>query len=173
MKATRQVAALPVRRDENGDLQILLVTSRETRRWVIPKGWPWPDLADHQAAAEEAREEAGVSGKPCKGAIGRFDYDKRLKNGAKAIHVDIYLLIVTRELDTWPERRERTRAWFTPQAAAEAVGEPDLQALLRNSAEIIAPAFDKAIASEAAKKKKSKKAKTGKAAKKVGKKNGT
>ena len=172
MKAARQVAALPVRRDVNGDLQVLLVTSRETRRWVIPKGWPWPDLADHLAAAEEAREEAGVRGRPRKRAIGSYAYDKRLKDGAKPVHVDIYLLIVTRELDTWPERRERTRAWFTPEAAADAVSEPDLQELLRNSLETIAPAFDKAIASEAAKKKKSKKAKNAKTAKQVGKKVG-
>ncbi len=172
MKAARQVAALPVRRDENGDLQVLLVTSRETRRWVIPKGWPWPDRADHLAAAEEALEEAGVRGKPRKIAIGSFDYDKRLKDGDRPIHVDIYLLVVTRELDKWPERRERTRAWFTPEAAADAVGEADLQALLRNATETIAPAFDQAIAAEADKKKKSKKAKAAKASKKAGKKSG-
>jgi 8-oxo-dGTP pyrophosphatase MutT (NUDIX family) len=62
MEFARQVAALPVRRNPDGSLSVLLVTSRETRRWVIPKGWPWPDRDDYVAATEEAREEAGVLG---------------------------------------------------------------------------------------------------------------
>ena len=61
MELPRQVAALPVRRNPDGSLSVLLVTSRQTRRWVIPKGWPWPKHEDHVAAAEEAREEAGRS----------------------------------------------------------------------------------------------------------------
>lgn len=131
MPNTRQVAAVPVRRDPQGSLQILLVTSRETRRWVIPKGWPWPKLADHLAAAEEAREEAGVRGHASDVCLGCYVYDKRLKSGSRQVTVEVFLLEVTTELDRWPEDRERTRAWFTPEAAAEAVAEPELQQILR------------------------------------------
>lgn len=134
MQPSRQVAALPVRRDEHGTLQVLLVTTRETRRWVIPKGWPWPGLADHLAAAEEAREEAGVHGISYQPSLGSFVYDKRGKSGLRSINVAVYLLSVTREFDTWPECNERKRAWFTPDAAADAVGEPELQVLLRDIA---------------------------------------
>ncbi len=143
MKTARQVAALPVRRDEAGELQVLLVTSRETRRWVIPKGWPWADRADHRAAAEEAREEAGVRGKIRKAAIGSYGYDKRLKAGSRPVVVDVYLLVVTRELDVWPEDDERTRAWLSPAQAADAVDEQELKALLRDLAETITPILDK------------------------------
>jgi 8-oxo-dGTP pyrophosphatase MutT (NUDIX family) len=130
MKNTRQVAALPFRRSKSGGLEVLLVTSRETQRWVIPKGWPWPQLADHLAAAEEAREEAGVRGTAMAEPIGTFGYDKRIKNGSKPLLVDVFLLEVTQQLDKWPERKQRTRTWFKPEAAAEAVAEPELKALL-------------------------------------------
>ena len=62
MDEAKQVAALPVRRGEDGSLEVLLVTSRETGRWVIPKGWPSKRLSDREAAAREARQEAGVTG---------------------------------------------------------------------------------------------------------------
>ena len=63
MPNSNQVAAIPVRRRADGNLEVLLVTSRETRRWIVPKGWPWPEVSDHEAAAAEAWEEAGVRGR--------------------------------------------------------------------------------------------------------------
>ena len=81
MERKKQVAALPVRQDASGKLLVLLVTSRETRRLVIPKGWPWPGVKDHKAAAEEAREEAGILGKIAKKPLGSYTYDKRLVKG--------------------------------------------------------------------------------------------
>ena len=71
MNRRKQVAALPFRK-ENGATKILLVTSRETRRLVIPKGWPWPGVKDYKAAAEEAREEAGILGKIGKKPLGTY-----------------------------------------------------------------------------------------------------
>ena len=127
---THQIAAIPVRRDETGALQVLLVTSRETRRWVIPKGWPFDDLADHLAAGEEAWEEAGVRGKLKKKAIGVFHYDKRRRNDVIPIEVAVYRLEVDQVFDTWPESHQRERAWFTIADAAEAIGELELQALI-------------------------------------------
>src|ERR1700761_2252507 len=76
----QQYAALPWRHRHGEELEILLATSRETRRWVIPKGWPMKNRKPHAAAAQEAFEEAGVSGRVMKRSIGRYNYVKRLKN---------------------------------------------------------------------------------------------
>lgn len=128
----QQVAALPVRRSAgSGSLEVLLVTTRGTGRWVIPKGWPWPDLADHEAAAEEAREEAGVTGVTNAERFGSFAYGKRHKDGSVTpVQVDVYLLEVTDEHDSWPEQKYRQRQWFTPDEAAERVQESDLKAII-------------------------------------------
>ena len=132
MDFARQVAALPVCYHTDGSVRILLVTSRETKRWVIPKGWPWPDCDDWIAAAEEAREEAGVEGRVNADSIGSFVYQKLQSTGVRPVLVSVYLLEVMAELETWPEQAERRRAWFTPAAAAAAVTEPELQELLRS-----------------------------------------
>lgn len=126
------MAALPVRRDPaTGRVEVLLVTTLDTGRWVIPKGWPWPDRADHEAAAEEAREEAGVEGLALRDCIGTFTYDKRRKNGsATAVLVHVYRLEVTNELDRWPEWKRRTRAWLAPAEAARRVQECGLAAII-------------------------------------------
>jgi 8-oxo-dGTP pyrophosphatase MutT (NUDIX family) len=126
-----QAAALPWRRTADGELQVLLITSRETRRWVIPKGWPIKGLKPHQTAAREALEEAGVEGPTAK-KVGVFHYDKRLASGRlQNIRVTVYPLQVEAELDAWPESRERVRLWTTPQDAADLVLEPELAELLR------------------------------------------
>ena len=132
MERKKQVAALPVRQDASGKLRVLLVTSRETRRLVIPKGWPWPGVKDHKAAAEEAREEAGILGKIAKKPLGTYTYDKRRANGDVPVTVTVYLLKVETELDDWPESNERERVWCTPAKAAAAVAEPELADLIRS-----------------------------------------
>ena len=127
----RQVAALPVRRAPDGTPHVLLVTTLQTHRWIIPKGWPWPGEPDWNAAAEEAREEAGVLGAPNPVSIGTYSYEKRRSTGAVVpVLVTVYLLSVSEELDTWPESEQRQRAWFTLRDAAAAVQEPELQQLL-------------------------------------------
>lgn len=126
----KQVAAIPVRRHDDGKLEVLLVTSRETRRWVVPKGWPWADVADREAAATEAWEEAGVRGRILADELGSFTYDKQRDGIFNPVVVVVYLLEVVAEESTWPEMDERKRAWFTPAAAAQAVVEPELKALL-------------------------------------------
>jgi 8-oxo-dGTP pyrophosphatase MutT (NUDIX family) len=131
MDFARQIAALPVRREPDGTLSVLLVTSRDTRRWVIPKGWPWPGREDSAAAAEEAREEAGVVGQAHAQSIGVYTYCKRRPDGPIEVRVTVYPLEVTQELSSWPEGDQRQRSWFTPIDAAAAVEEPELQRLLR------------------------------------------
>ena len=126
-----QVAAIPIRRDSDGLVEVLLVTSRETRRWVIPKGWPWRKVKDHDAAAGEAWEEAGVRGHANSESIGSFTYDKRRKTKVRALKVLVYLLEVTEVASVWPEHDQRQRDWFRPAAAAALVSEAELKELLQ------------------------------------------
>src|SRR5262245_9396383 len=130
MKIARQVAALPVRQGHDGLLLVLLVTSRGTGRWVIPKGWPWPDRDDWLGAAEEAREEAGVLGTTVPTSIGTFTYHKGQPTGTVAIQVAVYRLEVTEELATWPECSQRRRSWFTLPEAATVVSEPEMRDMI-------------------------------------------
>jgi len=127
---TRQVAALPYRIGEDG-LSLLMITSRETRRWVIPKGGRMAGKTDAQAAALEALEEAGVQGRIADAPIGVFRYAKRLRTGADRLCVvAVYPLRVLIQLGDWPEAHERERRWMTPDNAAAAVHEPDLAQLI-------------------------------------------
>ena len=127
---SQQYAALPWRQAPN--LEILLITSRETRRWVIPKGWPMPGLSAAESAAQEAYEEAGVRGEMSSQAIGHYGYSKRLRRGAKkGFRVDVFAMEVTEVLDLWPEAHERARQWLSPQKALALVEEPELAALIR------------------------------------------
>jgi len=130
MSNLKQVAAVAVRRQASGKLEVLLVTSRETRRWVVPKGWPWPEVPDHEAAAAEAWEEAGVRGRILADRLGVYTYDKRRDGSRLAVDVVAYLLEVSDEESIWPEMDERQRAWFNLAEAAQAVEEPELKALL-------------------------------------------
>jgi 8-oxo-dGTP pyrophosphatase MutT (NUDIX family) len=132
VKADRQqVGALCIRRRDNGAYQVLLVTSRDTGRWIIPKGWPAKRLKDHEAAAREAREEAGVSGKVKSRPIGTYTYPKIDDTGARPLRVEVFLLSVRRERRNWRERDQRRRAWFHVHEAAREVGEPELRTLIR------------------------------------------
>lgn len=125
-----QVAALPWRRGPDG-VEILLVTSRETRRWVTPKGGRMTGKTDAEAAAQEALEEAGVEGVVSPAPLGSFRYLKVLKRRApRWCVVDLYGLEVTAEHPDWQERGERERLWLPRDTAADWVDEPDLKALI-------------------------------------------
>lgn len=139
----RQVAALPWRAQGAG-LEVLLVSSRETRRWVIPKGWPMKGKPDHLAAAQEAYEEAGLDGQIVDTAFGDYEYLKRLKSGAgRLVKVDVYPMKVTGEHATWPEKGQRTLRWMTPVEAALAVQEPELRGLIARFAKVDLPAEER------------------------------
>ena len=132
----RQIAALPYRSSGptlDAPVSVLLVTSRETKRWVIPKGNLSPGVAPHIGAADEAREEAGVVGAICPVPLGSFRYRKRKGSGASLMaDVEVFPLAVNQELDDWPEKAERQRKWFSLASAASAVDEPDLADLIRS-----------------------------------------
>jgi 8-oxo-dGTP pyrophosphatase MutT (NUDIX family) len=134
MRVAQQIGAVPLRREADGTQFVLLVTSRDTRRWIIPKGWPWPGVEDWIAATEEAREEAGILGDVWHDAIGSFTYEKRDPKGPILVRVTVFLLEVTGILEDWPEKDERERAWFTLADAARIVTEPELKALLHGLA---------------------------------------
>lgn len=126
-----QYAVLPYRTDEVGKVEVMLLTSRETRRWVIPKGWPIGGLEPHLSAAREAYEEAGLIGFPSPQALGHYDYGKR-KKGGKIVpaRVEVFPLVVQAQLDNWPERDQRETRWFPVEAAAGAVHEAGLANLI-------------------------------------------
>jgi len=126
-----QFAALPWRRDADGGVEVMLITSRETRRWVIPKGWPIKGKTARKSAAQEAFEEAGVRGKTSKRPAGAYAYDKRLKNGRlQHVRVAVFGLQVESEADTYPEIGQREKAWLPLTEAARMVDEPELMVLL-------------------------------------------
>lgn len=126
-----QYAALPWRVADDGGLEVLLITSRETRRWVIPKGWPMKQLGPGGSAAQEALEEAGVLGRLSRKPVGKYAYDKRLSDGrSRHVRVKVFALEVLQELDAWPEQGQRERQWTPAAQAAPLVDEPELQALI-------------------------------------------
>ena len=126
-----QVAAIPMRWSKDGELRILMVTSRDTGRWVLPKGWSMDGKKPWRAAEIEALEEAGVTGYISREAIGDYAYDKRLPDGsAIPCTVRVYPMIVDKVKRSWKERKARRRHWFSVAGAAESVQEPGLADLL-------------------------------------------
>ncbi|MGB3339102.1 MAG: NUDIX hydrolase [Devosia sp.] len=118
------------RADKNG-LEVLLITSRDSGRWVIPKGRPIRGHKPHQVARREAWEEAGVRGFVHKPPCGHFHYLKTLPRGGLAhCLVQVHVLEVARVMPAFPEMAERRQQWFSPQEAAAAVNEPELSAML-------------------------------------------
>jgi 8-oxo-dGTP pyrophosphatase MutT (NUDIX family) len=113
----------------------MLVTSRETRRWIIPKGWPHKGKAPHRSAAREAFEEAGVVGSVRRRSVGSFSYEKRLKSGGVVeCEVLVFALEVKRQQKDWPEKKQRQFKWLSAAAAARAVQEPMLGKIIRRLA---------------------------------------
>jgi 8-oxo-dGTP pyrophosphatase MutT (NUDIX family) len=116
----------------DGEMRVLLVTSRDTGRWLIPKGYVDRGLTPAAAAAKEAYEEAGLKGtmEP-EVPLGFFTYFKKLKSGTDApANVQVFLLRVEKQCKKWPEMKQRKCAWFSPVEAAQLVKEPGLAALL-------------------------------------------
>lgn len=142
-EARTQYGALCWRRARDKDkekLEVLLVTSRETGRWIIPKGWPIKGLGPCETARQEAYEEAGVDGKVSDACAGIYSYTKLLgpqrETGVPCV-VAVYPLRVSKLVDDFPEREERRRKWFSPKKAAQKVDEPELRALLREFPEAL------------------------------------
>ncbi|TPW28776.1 NUDIX hydrolase [Martelella alba] len=133
LEARQQYGALCYRRSgkKKQDCEVLLITSRDTGRWVTPKGWPMANKAPHEVAEQEAYEEAGIKGTVSDRKLGSFSYLKRLNDGSEVpCVVDLYPLLVKKAKAKFPEVEERTRRWTSAEEAAELVDESGLKALL-------------------------------------------
>ena len=125
-----QVAALPWRKTEDG-IEVMLVTSRDTGRWILPKGWPEAKEALCDAAAREAGEEAGLRGSVSRFEAGRYFYGKTLNSGEEVpCEVLVYPLEVDRVSDKWKEKGKRERRWFEAAEAAKLISDPDVGPLI-------------------------------------------
>jgi 8-oxo-dGTP pyrophosphatase MutT (NUDIX family) len=126
-----QIAALPLKRDARDGVKVLMVTSRDTGRWVMPKGWMMDGKKPWAAAEIEALEEAGVKGFISSEELGSYKYPKKLDDGRIVpCIVRVYPMVVEKLLRDWKERDQRSRRWFTPKGAAKRVDEQDLADLL-------------------------------------------
>lgn len=131
LDTAEQIAALPVCWDANGKLRVLMVTSRDTGRWVMPKGWLMDGKKPWRAAEIEALEEAGATGFISHQPVGTYRYTKRLDADERVLcTVTVYPMYVQNLKRRWKERKERKRHWFSPKKAAKLVDEQDLSAIL-------------------------------------------
>ena len=129
--AQPQYGALPYRLAADGTVEVMLITSRETRRWVIPKGWPMRALKPHRTAEQEAFEEAGLKGKIGKTSIGRYGYKKKMADETTVpVEVTVFPLEVSGQHKRWPEKDQRDGRWFSAADAATRVEEDGLRQIL-------------------------------------------
>jgi 8-oxo-dGTP pyrophosphatase MutT (NUDIX family) len=129
----RQVAALCWRASHKHALEVLLITSLNSKRWIIPKGWPEPELDPAENAAREAFEEAGVMGKISPAPIGSYHYLKERKGGGGIpCRVEVFALAVTKQVDDWPEKNSRELVWLPLDEAAARIAEPSLRQLIKD-----------------------------------------
>ncbi|MGR3501664.1 NUDIX hydrolase [Pseudaestuariivita sp.] len=127
-----QFAALCYRVQQD-KVQVLLITSRETKRWILPKGWPMHGKTPAECAATEAWEEAGVIGKPLERCIGIYSFHKAYDTSEDLPCIGlVYPVRVKRMVDDFPEKGQRSRKWLTRKKAAARVDSPELAAILRN-----------------------------------------
>jgi 8-oxo-dGTP pyrophosphatase MutT (NUDIX family) len=146
----RQFGVLPWRIGEGGTREILLLTSRERHRWVIPKGWPMKGRKPAEAASQEALEEAGLIGRIVnKRPLGNYHYEKRLSHKAILCEVRVFSFRVERQLNAWPEKDARETRWFEAAEAADQVEEGGLAEIIRNfaGAHVRFVAYDKSLQS--------------------------
>jgi 8-oxo-dGTP pyrophosphatase MutT (NUDIX family) len=131
MSGRQQYAALPFVTTVDS-IEICLITSKETGRWIIPKGWPKKGMAPHELAALEAFEEAGLKGSPDPRAIGCFHYSKRLDDGSEVeCEVSVFPMLVEYQAINWPEQEQRTAIWVHLEEAVRLVNDIELSHLLR------------------------------------------
>jgi 8-oxo-dGTP pyrophosphatase MutT (NUDIX family) len=130
-----QYGALPYRMRDRARPEVMLVTSRERRRWIIPKGWPKKGKSARRSAAREAFEEAGVIGSVARRPVGSFCYEKQLRSGRVVVcKVRVFPLQVKKQTDEWPEKAEREVKWLPAKKAAKQVNDPELSAIIRRLA---------------------------------------
>ena len=131
-----QSAALPFRVGADGSIEVLLVTSRTRRRWILPKGKVAFGMLPHRSAAREAMEEAGVVGEIEDAPIAEFMTAKQQPNGtSEMIRVRVFPLAVSSELQRWPEDHQRERRWLPLKRAIKSVEDPAIRTVLKRFAD--------------------------------------
>ncbi len=113
-------------------VQVLLVTSRGTGRWILPKGWPMDGATPAEAAAQEAYEEAGVEGRVMGNALGIYSYVKEVEDTDLPCVVAVFPIKVRNLARDYPEANQRSRKWYPQRKAASLLAEPELRQLVRD-----------------------------------------
>lgn len=112
-------------------VEIALITSRRTARWIIPKGWPVEGATPTEAASLEAWEEAGIEGKVGQTCLGIFSYAKAVDDGMQPCVVAVFPLEAERVHSDWPESSQRRRKWMSRKKAAKVVSSVELAQIIR------------------------------------------
>lgn len=137
-----QAAVIPYRIFE-GKIEVLLITTRNKGKWIVPKGWIEPDLASFDSARKEAMEEAGVKGSVSPVPLGCYRHGSTDKDPV----VEVFLMRVDRELPSWPEKSQRKRRWVSLEEAYEHVEEEGLKSILDEAAVVMRLSLDDAASS--------------------------
>jgi 8-oxo-dGTP pyrophosphatase MutT (NUDIX family) len=133
-----QYAVLPWRKAGNA-VEILLITTLNTHRWIVPKGWPLDGKTPSATAAQEAMEEAGISGEIATTPLGSFHYNKLRKNGdTVSCKVDVFPMKVSRQRRSWDDKKIREVRWYSVDEALARVSEPGLRRLISKFAGVAA-----------------------------------
>ncbi len=117
----RQSAVIPLL-----DGTVVMITSRRRKRWIVPKGLLEPGMTPAESAANEALEEAGLTGTVRPGSLGHFSYRK----WGRTYRVEVYVLDVKKMHDEWDEMHFRSRKVFSLSGAAKRVEEPELRRMI-------------------------------------------
>ncbi len=125
----RQVAALPYRLTAQG-YEVVMITTRDSGRWILPKGWPIKGLKRHESAETEAMEEAGLIGSAAPKPIGRFIYIKQFPKRQEKVLVDVFPLAIEKQLEDWQEKGQREVRFFNPVDAAALVSDAGVGTLI-------------------------------------------
>lgn len=118
-------------RSKKGAIEVALITTRRTRRWSVPKGWPMNGASPPEAAAKEALEEAGLEGRVGSECLGIYTYFKEFESGRLPCVVALFPLRVKKVRRKWPEAGQRARRWVSPKKASNLVDNPELKRILR------------------------------------------
>ncbi len=125
-----QFCALPYR-IKGGKVQVLIITSRGTGRWILPKGWPMHLSTPAEAAATEAFEEAGAKGRAVDHVLGFYTYIKNHDGSRYPVVAAVFPVKVDKLVPNWPEKSQRKRKWVSQKKAAKLLSDRELRQIVK------------------------------------------